>query len=212
MVFPPALFRRRSINVFRRCSVYSTESCKNVARTAGTSCRNVTGAHCSAACLYAEEMQINLGDLRAMRLIMRWFACDPWRVDYTALLHDVHLEPIKALEVPMVLADHLAGCGGALETQVEGRGGIDDLSPAPAQSQQLAATVMSAHPTPPSPHPNPKTCPTNQIKALPPGQNKPQPQNKTNSNRKRTAPSTRRPKKRKRLPGQSSSKPSSKSP
>ena len=114
-------------------------------------------------------MQINPGDPRAVRLIMRWPRCNPGPIYFTSLLQLLHLQPIAALEVLAALAEHLAGRSSVLETQVEGWGSIDDVSPTPAHRQQLVSP-----PPPQTPHPGPKTCPLAQNKPQPPGQNEPQ--------------------------------------
>ena len=75
-------------------------------------------------------MQINPGDPRAVRLIMRWPGCDPRPIHVISLLQQLHLQPIAALEVMTALDDHLAGPSSDLEMQVEGWGSIDDLCPA----------------------------------------------------------------------------------
>ena len=54
-------------------------------------------------------MQIKPGDPRALRLIMRWPACYPQPVYVTALLQQLHLQPIAPLEIVTALTDHLAG-------------------------------------------------------------------------------------------------------
>ena len=84
-------------------------------------------------------MQINPGDPRAVRLIMRWPGCDPWPVYVTTVLQHLHVEPIAPLEVVTALADNLAGRSSVMEMQVQGWGSIDNLSPAPAHGKQLAS-------------------------------------------------------------------------
>ena len=53
-------------------------------------------------------MQINPGELRAVHFLTRWPGCDPRPIYVTALLQQLHLQPIAALEVLTVLTDHLA--------------------------------------------------------------------------------------------------------
>ena len=91
--------------------------------------------------------------------MMRWPGRDP-RPNYaSALLQQLHLQPIAALEVLTALADHLTGRSSVVEIQVEGWGSIDSLSPAPLTARNSQSPSRAPPPPPRPPTLVPKLAP-----------------------------------------------------
>ena len=94
-----------------------------------------------------EDIQINLSDPRAVRVILGWPRSDPRPIYLGALLQQLHLQPVAVLKFLTAMTDYMASRGSVLETRIEGWGSIGDLSPAPPHRQQVAAEPPPPPPT-----------------------------------------------------------------